>query len=154
ITENYSERPVIIPGISLLPNYPNYQIRNITKKTDHFIINCPWSAQKINYPHLLNLQKILQISEKKILLRFFPCIKNDCRYNSLEKELSQILGKKNMEIYPSSLSLYDYMGFVEEADLVIDSFHYGGYNTIIDAIYLNKPVITLEGNKVYNKFAA
>jgi predicted O-linked N-acetylglucosamine transferase (SPINDLY family) len=163
LMENYSERVVVIPGIGLCPVFPDYtpiSLWNgqklglpIPEKNGEFIIICPWSKRKINYPHLLNLKKIIENSSRKIKFRFFPSIKNDSKLHALGKEIAGILGKKNFEIY-ASCNYQKYMSLIEESDLVIDSFHFGGYNTIIDALYLYKPFITLEGNKAYNKFAA
>jgi hypothetical protein len=158
LSRNYYERPVVLPGTGQPIVIPNYQVRGLIKKSDEFrrpevIIICPWSKRKINYPHLLHLKKIIENSEKKIKFRFFPSIPNDSKLNALGKEIAAILGKQNFEIY-ATCAYEKYMSLIEEADLVIDSFHFGGYNTVIDSLYLYKPFITLEGNKAYNKFAA
>jgi hypothetical protein len=153
ISNNYSERPVVIPGLGLLPARPVYPKKDLSKSAGDFVIICPWSSPKINYQHLLSLKKILEYSARKIKFRFIPGLKYNSRFNALEKELTGVLGKKNIEIYPL-LENNDYMYLFEDADMAIDSWHFGGYNTIVDALYLAKPVITLEGNKAYNRFGS
>src|SRR5690606_21085262 len=65
--------------------------------------------------------------------------------------LESILGKENIEVMEFLKDMY--MPLLEESNLVIDSYPFGGYNTILDALYLKKPVITLPGTKAYNRFA-
>ena len=39
-------------------------------------------------------------------------------------------------------------------DLCLDSYHFGGCNTIADGLYLRKPTVTWEGDKWYNRIGA
>ena len=43
---------------------------------------------------------------------------------------------------------------METGDLSADSYPFGGYNTIVDSLFLGKPVVTWEGTKLYNRAAA
>jgi hypothetical protein len=149
---NYSERLVVIPGTGLQSAIPDYKIQNFKNDSAEFQIICPWSTQKINYKHLLNLKKIIDLSEKKIVFQIFSS-----GYESYLKvfndEIGKILGPENVRVM-FSLSYKNYMTLFEIGDISIDSFHYGGYNTIFDALHLSKPVVSLEGTKAYNKFAS
>ncbi len=151
--DNYSERPIVLDGMGIYPSNLTYQSKNIKKKTDKFIISCSWANQKINYPHLLNLKKILAMSKKKVLFRFFPGPHYSLNLSSLRKELASVLGDDNFEIIYNK-PYQDYMELLEETDLALDSYHFGGFNIIMDSLYSGKPIITLEGNKAYNRFAA
>lgn len=150
--EFYSERLVLIPGIGLHPTYPDYEIQNFRNESGKFIILCPWSIQKINYDHLINLKEIIQKSQKEILFRFFPGILNYCMLEAFTKQINSILGKDNVQIV-RFVDYKNYMRMSEESDMLIDSYHFGGYNTVIDSLYLGKPVVTLEGYRAYNRFA-
>ena len=74
---NYSERLVLLNGLGAVNNYPNYQPQTNLVIQDHnnfdadqrFIINCPWYAQKVNYPLLLLLKKIKSVSKGQALWR-------------------------------------------------------------------------------------
>jgi hypothetical protein len=165
-SENYSERLVLIPGTGLhttFTNLPNPKFlfdlgrwKNglNQSKIEDFIIACPWGSQKINYRHLNTLKKILNNSEKKITYLFLPALEPDCFFLNLQAEVINILGRENVEIIGGVLTHNEYLEQLAKADLVIDSFHFGGYNSTIDSLFLKKPVVTLEGSKAYNRFSA
>lgn len=46
------------------------------------------------------------------------------------------------------------MAIMEEATLCLDSYHFGGFNVIIDGLYLRKPTIFFEGKRWYNRAGA
>ncbi len=149
--ENYSERLVLVPGIGVHPSLKNYSYIKKQKVEEPFIISCPWTIQKINYPHLIHLREILLRADKKILFRFFPSVMFEYYLNQITSEIGSILGPENIEIVPN-LPSAKFEEYFQKGDLVIDSFHYGGYTTIIDALFLKKPMVVLEGNKLYNSF--
>ena len=43
------------------------------------------------------------------------------------------------------------MAAMEEGDLTVDAFHYGGCNTMVDSLFLGKPMASLEGERWYNR---
>jgi predicted O-linked N-acetylglucosamine transferase (SPINDLY family) len=158
--KNYSERLVLIPGTGLQTSYrepvslwigQRLRLPNPENKSD-FIIICPWSRQKINKNHLLNLQKIKAGTKKNIIFQFFTSFR-DLYIDVFAENLADLLGKESVKVFPA-LTNKEYLSIFEAGDISIDSFHFGGYNTVIDALYLGKPVITLEGKHAYNKFAA
>ncbi len=149
--ENYSERLVLLPGFGAIHNIPSYKIKNIEKNRSEFIINCSWFSQKVNYPILSHLKEIAKRSEKDILFRFFSggalMRKND--FIPFAKDLASLLGREHIELIPAKP--YDeYMALLEEGDICLESYHFGGSNTVVDSLYLRKPTITFEGDKWYN----
>jgi predicted O-linked N-acetylglucosamine transferase (SPINDLY family) len=48
----------------------------------------------------------------------------------------------------------DYMEEAEYGDFTINSWPFGGYNTVVESLYLGKPVVTLEGDRFYNRAAS
>jgi predicted O-linked N-acetylglucosamine transferase (SPINDLY family) len=156
-SENYSERLVLIPGIGLYTDqYYQDDLKLISQAhsdPDKFIIACPWGFQKINYDNLIILKKILSSSEKKITYLFLPALNPDSYFLAIEEEIKNILGADNIEVIPDYLTHRQFMNKLETADIIIDSFPFGGYNTIIDSLYLNKALVTLEGTKAYNRFS-
>jgi hypothetical protein len=152
---NYSERLVLIPGVGLHPVIPMYEMKNIQKTRDDFIISCSWGANKFNYPMMLNLKKIIERSQKKLLFRFFPSwmLLRDNKFLVFNIEATSILGKDNFEVIPDSK--FDmYLSMLEEGDISIDSYHFGGFNTAVDSLYVKKPFVAYEGKKAYNRFAS
>jgi predicted O-linked N-acetylglucosamine transferase (SPINDLY family) len=153
--ENYSERLVFLPGFGAIHNIPTYKIKNIKKNRSQFIINCSWFSQKVNYPMAAHLKEILKKSEKDILFRFFAggalMRKND--FIPFARDLASILGKEHVEVIPAK-SYDEYMALMEEGDICLESYHFGGSNTVVDSLYLRKPTVTFEGNKWYNRIGS
>lgn len=153
--ENYSERLVLLPGYGAIHNSPTYPLRTVDKKRPEFIINCPWYAQKVNYPLITLLQKIAEQAEKAILFRFFSggalLRKND--FLPFAKDLEEYLGKERVELIPAKP--YDeYMTLMLEGDICIEACHFGGCNTVADSLYLRMPIVTFEGDKWYSRIGS
>ncbi len=158
---NYSERLVLLNGLGIINNQPNYErqhkssTRKSVDKDDRFIINCPWYAQKVNYPLLVLLKKLTQEAKSSILFRFFSggalTRKND--FLPFVKDVEQVLGSEHVQVYPY-MPYGEYMACMEEGDICIDSYHFGGCNVIIDGLYLQKPTIVFEGKRWYTRAGA
>lgn len=150
---NYSERLVLIPGLGQHPVYPRYEIQNIQKTREDIIINCPWGVKKISYPLLTYLREIVKTSNKKLLFRFLVSGGGIYRYNNFvpyKREIESILGSENVEIFPEK-PYPEYMKFMEEGDITLDSWPYGGYNSMVDSIYLRKPFVSFEGDRFFSR---
>ncbi|NUN64222.1 hypothetical protein HCU40_05540 [Pseudanabaena biceps] len=161
---NYSERLILLNGLGAINNYPNYQpnqridslvIQDNNNHKSQFIINCPWYAQKVNYPLLVLLKKLIQESKQSILFRFFSggglIRKND--FLPFANEVTQVLGKDHVQVYPY-LPYSKYMSIMEEGDICLDSYHFGGFNVIIDGLYIQKPTVLFEGKRWYSRAGA
>lgn len=161
---NYSERLVLLTGLGAVNNRPNYEpqfkkqisLSEPSKlETRQLIINCPWYAQKVNYPLLVLLKKIIQESKTPIMFRFFAggalIRQND--FIPFSKDIEQMLGAENARVYPY-MPYTEYMSIMEEGDLCLDSYHFGGFNVIIDGLYLQKPSVVFEGKRWYSRAGA
>ncbi|HRF58020.1 MAG TPA: hypothetical protein PLV58_11550, partial [Campylobacterales bacterium] len=73
-------------------------------------------------------------------------------YIPTQKALKAILGEK-VELNPE-LSYEAYMQKLHSATICLDAYPFGGFNTIVDALHLGKPVVTWEGTKAYNRLAS
>lgn len=150
--ENYSERLILIPGLGAHPVDPQYTRRHPIQ-TDTTYINCCWTTAKINWPMLRMLQNIQKQSSCKIHYQFFPSW-TCTRYNSfiiLANELNRLF-KNQASVYPN-LEYHDYLAKLEQGTLTVDSYPFGGYNTIVDSLFAGCPVVTIEGTKFYNRAA-
>jgi hypothetical protein len=152
---NYSERLVLLPGSGVAPNKPDYVPQDTFVLGDILFINCAWIRQKINYPLLDRLKRILERSRRKIKFRFFVGggSLDDNAYLPLKRVLSDILAGESIELF-DAMPYSVYMTRLGEGSFNLDSYPFGGYATAIDAIYLRKPIITWEGKKFYNRSAA
>jgi hypothetical protein len=164
---NYGERLVLLNGLGAVNNRPNYpqpsnifvnensDRHNFLKNKSQFIINCPWYAQKVNYPLLVLLKKIAQSSNTSVLFRFFSggalVRKND--FIPFAKDVEQALGSEHVYVYPY-MPYSEYMAIMQEGDICLDSYHFGGFNVIVDGLYLQKPSVLFEGKRWYSRAGA
>ena len=156
---NYSERLILLKGLGAVNNYPNYQLPphlNINKKErSQFIINCPWYAQKVNYPMLILLKRIAREAKLSVLFRFFSggglVRKND--FLPFVKDIEEVLGSEHICVYPH-LPYEQYMAIMEEGDICLDSSPFGGFNVIVDGLHLQKPSVLFEGKRWYSRAGA
>ena len=148
--ENYSERLVLIPGIGAHPVDPKYQKKH-PQTTEKFYINCCWTTSKINWPMLAMLQRIQASANKPV---HYQCYTSwtGVRYNcfpSLVAEMSELFNQ-NVTVH-GNLQYQPYLESMEKGSLTIDSYPFGGYNTIVDSLFVGCPVVTIEGTKFYNR---
>ena len=153
--ENYDERLVLIPGIGAAPVHPTYKRTDQYRPNDPVIVNCPWTPQKISYELLSDLRQAADRSKRKVIYRIFASTTLDDTggLQAFMRELTAVLGADRVQVarkIPADL----YMSELEKGDFALDAYPFGGYNTIIDALYLGKPVITREGGEFYNRCAS
>jgi len=148
--DNYSERLVLIPGIGAHPVDPKYQKKH-PQSTEKFYINCCWTTSKINWPMLAMLQRIQSRASKPVHYQFYPSW-TGVRYNcfpSLVEEMSRLFNQ-GVTVH-GNLQYQPYLESMEKGSLTIDSYPFGGYNTIVDSLFVGCPVVTIEGTKFYNR---
>jgi len=151
---NYSERLVLIPGIGAHPVWPDYEPRRPPKPTDGIVVNCPWAPMKINHPLLGALQEVIRRAGRKVVFQFFAGT-GASRLSAFIPfcgDLESVLGKDHVRVV-GPCCRDEYMERMETGDLSADSYPFGGYNTIVDSLYLGKPIVTREGTKFYNRAA-
>lgn len=150
--ENYSETLVLLNGMGVTPEYPLYD-NTLNTNLNEFIIACPWTIQKINYQHLLTLKEIISNVDKKVKLRFFIGIQKTPLYYYSKLEIEEVFDSCEVEVIGAT-NYDDYMKKISECSISLEPFHFGGYNIVVDSIFLRKPVITFSGEKGYNNFAS
>jgi len=169
---NFSERLVLLPGFGAIHNWPLYEQAGqgksaeaesaggksagaksrAARSSDEIIVNCPWFAQKVNYRFCKLLQRLVSESEKKLRLRVFvgASLARQFDYLPFVRELGAALAGAELEVIVNR-PYQDYMELMEEGDLALDSFHFGGCNTIADSLFLRKPTVAYEGDKWYSR---
>ena len=150
--DNYSERLVLMPGIASIPVNPKYTRNNKPKK--EFIINCCWTAAKINYPMLTALREIKDRANVPVKFAFYPSWTVG-RYNNavpLQRMMHDIL-PDCVEIHLDK-KYHEYLELLERGSLSLDSYPFGGYNTVMDNMFCGIPVVAIEGGQFYNRVAS
>ena len=148
--EHYSERLVLIPGCGQAPVPLDYHLAHPSIPDAPVIVNCTWSAQKINAEHLRRLKTIAERAAAPVVFHFFPggaVMGNG--FLPLQRAIHEILGPERARVFPD-LPQERYLEALEGAHLAFDGHPFGGYNTAIDLLTLRQPILTLAGNRFYN----
>ena len=69
------------------------------------------------------------------------------------RDLQRELGVGHVEVIPG-LPYDKYMAMMEDGDICIESFHFGGCNTVADSLWIRKPTVTWEGDKWYARIGS
>ena len=150
---NYSERLVLMPGAGLLPTHLQYAPQHPKLHASPITINCPWAAQKVNYPQIARLRGIIESAGRPVKFRFFPGHAVQTGMIPFCRSLSEALGSEHVEVH-RNVSYAEYAGLLEAAHFAIDSIPFGGYNTVVDTLFLGIPMVAYCGDRFYNRDAA
>jgi hypothetical protein len=151
--DNYSERLVLLPGMGAIHNRPRYEITGAKKAVAEIVVNCPWSGHKISARFLRTLRRLLERAARPLRLRIFAGggISQHNGHLPFLNALRSALGENALvDVWPQ-LPYAEYMQYLEQADLTLDSFHFAGCNTIADSLFVRKPPVVWEGDKWYNR---
>lgn len=154
LVDNYSEETIVVPGTGVIPERPNVVRSYPTKRTDKIIVNCPWGPDKNIASMYTILQEILMQSGNDCEFHMYPSPAVN-RYNAaipFVREVAEMLGK--YVVVHTDLHNDEYIVALENGHLTLNSYPFGGYNTVVESLYMGVPVLTLEGNRFYNKVAS
>ena len=150
--KNYSENLIILPNLGINYDFPN--LSNIKK---------PNILNKSNSTIYLNLQSLfklipqddhiyLDILKKNSNCCFWFIQGNNNSVTSIFKErISKLFKKEGYDFEKYSYfhprcKQEEFFGLIEESDIILDSFNWSGGNTSLEAISLNKPIVTYPSN--------
>ena len=150
--KNYSENLIILPNLGI--NYDSPNLSNIKKPN---ILNESNSTIYLNLQSLFKLipqddHIYLDILKKNSNCCFWFIQGNNNSVTSIFKERISKLFKKegyNFEKYSyfhPRCKQEEFFGLIEESDIILDSFNWSGGNTSLEAISLNKPIVTYPSN--------
>jgi hypothetical protein len=154
--ENYSERLVLIPGMGVYPVYPDdFAVPPDAAAEGPFLVNCGWTAQKVSYPLLDALREMLRRVKKNVVFRIFPGrnVTDSNGFIPFVKDIHAMLGADHVHVFPNFTRL-EYLAELCRGSISIDSFPFGGFNTVIDALHCRKPMVVWEGDRAFNRFGA
>jgi hypothetical protein len=152
--ENYGERLVVIPGMGVSPVFPDGFIPSPAVE-DEFIINCAWTGQKVSYPLLEALQEIIRKAERRVVFHVFAG-GAVAQYNGIipfARDLQTMLGREQVRVY-ADLPQKTYLDELCKGRISLDSYPFGGFNTVIDALSCKKPIVVWETGRAYSRFGS
>ena len=146
--KHYSEKLISLPGIGI-----NYDSPNLS------IIKKPNILNKSNATIFLNLQSLFKLlpQDDHIYLDILKKHSNCCFWflqgekNSItsifKERISKLFQKEGhafekYSYFHPRCSSEEFLGLIEESDIILDSFNWSGGNTSLEAISLNKPIVT------------
>ena len=146
--KHYSEKLITLPGLGINYDFPN--LSNIKK---------PHILNKSNATIFLNLQSLFKLlpQDDHIYLDILKKHPNSCFWflqgmgnsiTSIFKDRISKLFKKEGYAFEKYSYFHprcneeEFFGLIEESDIILDSFNWSGGNTSLEAISLNKPIVT------------
>jgi hypothetical protein len=149
---HYSERLVLLPGAGVEHEWPDYTPSGRTKSVPEVVVNCLWSPQKVNDGLCRTLGEVARRSRKPVRFRIFAGDRLNGRlsYGPFLQAVSAQVAPAVVEV-PPGMPYRDYMALVEEGDFSVDSYPLGGTTTVLDSLFLKKPVVTREGDRWGNR---
>jgi len=150
----YGEKMILIPGLAQEPVWPQYDRKNNWEDREPLQINLVWGPDKYNWKML---QVLAQVSARAKDVphewHMFPSPGIN-RYGGFVPFRNSIAESLPNAVIHADLEYFPYMETSERGDFAVNSFPFGGYNTVIEALYLGLPVVTLEGDRYYNQAAS
>lgn len=149
----YSEQMILLPGLAQAPAWPSYERKYNWVNEEPVKINCIWGPDKYNYCMLQGLAEISKQAKTDHVWHFYPspAINRYAAFIPFHSEVKRILPNS---VIHGDLHYAKYMEESEKGDFAVNSFPFGGYNTIVESFYLGLPVVTLEGHRFYNQAAS
>ena len=146
--KHYSEKLISLPGIGIDYDSPNLSI-----------IKKPNILNKSNATIFLNLQSLFKLlpQDDHIYLDILKKHSNCCFWflqgekNSItsifKERISKLFQKEGhafekYSYFHPRCGSEEFLGLIEESDIILDSFNWSGGNTSLEAISLNKPIVT------------
>ena len=167
----YSERLVLVPGMGVIFNpvpfdRPPLDAVDLMKTDKALVINCAWTVTKVNAAHLKVLARIVETVQRqshkprRLHFRFYAGVKANTQplaMAALQVELARALrlqeyekGVVTVEV-PPGLGYNNYLGSLATGHLALDSFPFGGCNTVMDSLFASVPIVALAGNMWRNR---
>ena len=93
-----------------------------------------------------------EIIEKNPKCKFwFIATKNKFVANKFRERISMMCKEKNLYlddffVFHPQTSYQDYLNIISRSDIILDSLDWSGFNTTLDALTLDKPIVTLPSN--------
>jgi len=146
---NYAENLILVPGTGVLPYLPEYQRKH--PQPAPMRVAVPWSAIKYN---IQMFECLKELQDAGAHLVFIPGNAIHRYQASIPIRMSMLdYFGRDITIVPN-LQYTNYMEVLETCQFAVDSYPFGGYNTIVESLWCGLPIVTLEGNQWFNRVAS
>ena len=151
---HYSERLVLISGRGVDPTHPAPAAPPVDKPETPLTVCCPWSAAKTNAEIVALLRRIADGVGRPVHFHFLPG--TGLRRGGqipFEDALRAALAGSAVTVHPQ-LKAEEYLAVMDKAHLALDSYPFGGFNTVVDALGRGVPIVAYERDRAFNRFGA
>lgn len=151
---NYDERLVLLPGLSVHPIKPDY-VAKFPDPPEEFLVNCPWMHMKNNMAMAEAMKRLHDEASRKIVFQIYPgCgATSNSSYMATIQDYANFLPRDAYFIHPD-LPYDKYMLTQEMGRFTLHSYPFGGGTTAVDALIIGKPLVVLRGRHEYNRYSA
>lgn len=151
--QHYSEKLIVVPGAAI-PIVDKHERTHPEKPESPVVIALNWSHHKAFYPFMEKIRETLAKTQKKITLRIMAVYWQEARFVPFAREMKAFFQSDHVsvEVYPMSTK-EQYAHILEQCHFAIDSHPFGGFNRIMDALYLGVPVMARMGDRVFSRIA-
>ena len=154
----YSEKLINLPSLGISYDLPN--LKNIKKP------NIKKQSNKIIFLNLQSLFKLLPqddhiyldiIKEYPNSYFWFLNRMNDSVTKIFKNRISKLFEKEGYDFekyfyFHPRCSQEEFFGLIQESDVILDSCNWSGGNTSLEAISLNKPIVTYPSNFMRGRY--
>jgi hypothetical protein len=150
---DYTERLVLLPGLGVSTTPPPLPKTARTRPTDDERVHlCATSSKKKLGTELLSAWDAIQQGEDNTYLSLFTNM-SEQEAASYSGPMAQLLTHGEVDLN-CTVDRVDLVQVISDADLYLDSFPFGGFNTLVEALVCGVPVLTLQGTQARNRFGA
>ena len=150
--EHYSEQLVLIPGLGVSTTEPPPPSHARTRPVDDDelrLVSCS-TLRKLKRPLLGAWREVLSFGHARMDL--FPAMQP--RELALHvPDMAATLGDVAVDLHPV-VERQIILDTLVEADLYLDSYPFGGFNSLVEVLACGCPFVTLEGDQARNRFGA
>jgi hypothetical protein len=151
-TSYYSEQRLSVPYMGCNMSSFDIEFTPLHRTSNQIMIYCPWSLMKITreaITMLLEVRKSIYEKHSKHAIFVFH-IFNSSIYEKFQAKIAMLCDTVELEYIVTEGGLEEYYQLYEMCDLAIASYPFGGFTTIVDALYYNCPIYTIDNRSSYS----
>lgn len=150
---NYNETPFVIPGLGVSTTAPPRPSRGRERDADDTEVRAVTVStwQKLTPPLVRAWEAIFGDKPNARLDAYTSTFANRCAL--MRKSAAPFLDKARVKLLPA-LKRDVLLCALEDADVYLDTFPYGGFNSLVEVFCAGVPVLTLEGPEARHRFGA
>ena len=149
----YTEQLLLLPGLGVSTTPPplpsTTRTRGFREAQVHVVCIASW--QKLNQPLIQSWEAILG-DQPQAAMDLFPCVHRG-QVETLYPTLAANVDRANINLH-LTVPRVELLNVLENADVYLDTFPYGGFNSLVEVLCAGIPFVTLEGRTARERFGA